>query len=128
MIPHYTDQNHPWINAVRKEEGVNVINIRVGFEDFVLEVLACERVLSSSLHGLICADAYGIPNRRMVLRDELIGGDFKFLDYYGAMSLIPEAPIHPKSGESASDLNSTITRHGCSLDLDRLIAACPFRS
>ena len=128
VIPHYTDQNHPWINAVRKEEGVNVINIRVGFEDFVLEVLACERVLSSSLHGLICADAYSIPNRRMVLRDELIGGDFKFLDYYGAMNLIPEAPIHPKSGESAGDLNSTITRHSCSLDLDRLIAACPFRS
>ncbi len=127
VIPHYTDQNHPWIEAIKKEEGVNVINIQAGIEGFVHEVLSCESILSSSLHGLICSDAYGIPNRRIVLHDELIGGDFKFHDYYAAMNVLPEASIRPKFGECASDLIPAITRCSHILDLDLLLEACPFR-
>ena len=37
--------------------------------------------MSSSLHGLIAADAYGIPNARINLTGRLVGGDFKFEDY-----------------------------------------------
>ena len=38
-------------------------------------------IVSSSLHGLICSDAYNIPNLWL---DEykLIEGDFKFKDYF----------------------------------------------
>jgi len=127
VIPHYTDQNHPWVEAIRNQEAVNVINIRSGIEEFVQEVLSCESILSSSLHGLICADAYGIPNRRIVLHNELIGADFKFNDYYAAMNSIPEAPLVPKPGESAADLIPAITRCSHNLDSDLLFEACPFR-
>ncbi len=127
VIPHYTDLDHPWINSIRQESGVSVINIHSPIEDFVHQVLSCECILSSSLHGLICADAYGLPNRRIILHDKLIGGDFKFHDYYGAMRLTPEMPLRPTPGEFAGDLVAAITRYGCDLDIDLLLRACPFR-
>ena len=41
-------------------------------------------ILSSSLHGLVAADSFGIPNIRMVCSDRIYGGDFKYDDYYSA--------------------------------------------
>lgn len=51
------------------------------------EIAKCEKVLSSSLHGLIVSDSLGIPNRHLVL--STLGhskDDFylKFKDYYSA--------------------------------------------
>jgi len=34
------------------------------------------------MYGLIAADSLGIPNFRMVLSDKIIGGDYKYNDYY----------------------------------------------
>jgi pyruvyltransferase len=44
------------------------------------EITSCEYVLSSSLHGLIIATAYGIPCMRLV-HPFVIAGDFKFADF-----------------------------------------------
>lgn len=57
---------------------------------------ACECIVSSSLHGLIIADSFGIPNRRVVLTDRLAGDGFKFDDYYSAFGILPERPINLK--------------------------------
>jgi pyruvyltransferase len=42
----------------------------------------CRGILSQSLHGLIIADAYGIPNGWLSPAPQMKGGDFKFADYY----------------------------------------------
>ena len=128
VIPHHADRQHPWIAQIRAEEGLRVIDVCTGIEAFINEVLACERILSSSLHGLICADAYGVPNRRMVLGNELIGGDFKFFDYYGSMSITAESPVRPQAGEKALDLLMAVSKSRLTLDLDQLMNVCPFRS
>jgi hypothetical protein len=47
----------------------------------VREIAACAAVLTTSLHGLIVADAYGIPAVWSTLAPDLIGGTFKFHDY-----------------------------------------------
>ena len=39
------------------------------------------------MHGLICADSLLIPNVRMILSDKIIGGDYKFDDYYSAFGI-----------------------------------------
>lgn len=46
------------------------------------QIYSCQSILSSSLHGLICADAYNIPN--LWLKQKLNEGDFKFLDYFAS--------------------------------------------
>ena len=84
VIPHYIDFTDPLsLKTIYhlESQGVKIINITSGIFNFIDELLQCQNVLSSSLHGLIMADAYNIPNIRIKLSDKLIGGDFKFKDY-----------------------------------------------
>jgi len=46
------------------------------------QIYSCKCVLASSLHGLICADAYNIPN--LWFRQKIQEGNFKFLDYFAS--------------------------------------------
>ncbi len=128
VIPHYVDEDHPWIQSIRGEEEVKVINIRSGIEEFVHDVLSCEAILSSSLHGLICADSYRIPNRRLRLSDGLIGGDFKFNDYYGGIATEAESAVRPKVSETAKDVGFAISHYHESRNQEELLDACPFRA
>lgn len=85
IIPHYIEfKSDIGIKTLRHLEamGIRIIDICAGEDKFIDELLEVENVLSSSLHGLIAADAYGIPNARVRITNQLIGGDFKFLDYY----------------------------------------------
>jgi len=45
------------------------------------DITSCEMVVSSSLHGLIFADSFEVPNFRLK-HNTLEGGDYKFNDYY----------------------------------------------
>ena len=48
------------------------------------------------MHGLIFADSYGIPNAWIAPHDSMIGGEFKFNDYYSTTT-VPKQPVHPMS-------------------------------
>ncbi len=128
VIPHCVDKDHPWINKIRTEDNIKVIDICSETEVFIREILACEAVISSSLHGLICSDAYQIPNRRMILSNKLLGGNFKFHDYYKSISVDAKPPIKPSENDRASDFISSATTSSIKLDLDALLKACPFHS
>lgn len=52
---------------------------------FVREMNSCEVIVSQSLHGLIFADALGIPNVWMELGPIHAGGAFKFYDYFSSV-------------------------------------------
>jgi hypothetical protein len=83
VVPHYIDLPHrdEW-PADWKEEGVLVINPRtVDVEGFVNQILSAERVESSSLHGCIVAEAYGVPWKWVRIADRLNGDDTKFEDF-----------------------------------------------
>jgi hypothetical protein len=57
------------------------------FEDYIDEVNSCEKILSTSLHGVICAHAYNIPVKWMKLGDRLMGDDIKFYDHFESIGL-----------------------------------------
>ncbi len=87
IVPHVCDLSDPGVGRLLESySGGSTVLINV--KDEPLEVLRaiarCRTVLSSSLHGLIAADSFGIPNRHVVFSDRPKGDGFKFDDYYSA--------------------------------------------
>lgn len=102
IVPHYLDKPDPMVSALAKLQGVTIIDVEDDPLEVSKKIASCERVLSSSLHGLIVADAMCIPNHRLSFGNRLKGGDFKFLDYASALGrleigahslLLPEAAL-----------------------------------
>lgn len=81
VVPHYADKSNPALAELRERPDTVVIDVESGIEHFVRAVKQCEVIFSSSLHGLVCADTFGIPNVRIHFGDTVEGGDFKFADY-----------------------------------------------
>ena len=49
------------------------------------EITKCKRIISSSLHGIICAHSFGIPAAHIVGNTKLHGDGLKFEDYYASV-------------------------------------------
>lgn len=126
VIPHYVEKNHSWIVRLRDQPGVNVIDIESGLEEFVRQVKSCRVIVSSSLHGLICSDAYGIPNVWIKLTDDVIGGDFKFRDYRLSIGAPDPIPLIVTENMTAIEIGTHAVKYQVNLDLNRLMNACPF--
>lgn len=86
------------------------INVRDSVKKVIMKINQCDAILSSSLHGLIIADAYGIPNIRIVSRITMPTPfyDYKFKDYYTSLG-IDEEPIEIDGNESLEELLSRPT-------------------
>lgn len=67
------------------------------YESVITKIVSCKKVITSSLHGIILAEAYGVPAIwYRGLKKEV---DFKYLDYYASTGRKPE--IIPTSIEEA---------------------------
>lgn len=82
IVPHYVDWALPQLDKYRSDPSVLMINVREPVEKVVDGICSCEQIISSSLHGLIVADAYGIPTKWEVWSDKVVGNGFKFRDYF----------------------------------------------
>lgn len=87
IIPHYVDYTNPIVIEFCKQANTTLIDVFSDTTDFITQVAQCEVILSSSLHGLITADALDIPNAWIKLSDKVRGNDFKFADYYSIFDL-----------------------------------------
>ncbi len=81
IVLHFSE-NEVTLPAV---EGMKNISVTDSPEGFVNQILECEAVLSSSLHGLIIAHSYGIPAVALKLSENV--EDFKFGDYYRSLGI-----------------------------------------
>ena len=92
IIPHYVDQNNPLLKNINVENSI-VIDVTQPVEQTLKQIAQCKHIISSAMHGLIVADSFGIPNIRMVLSDKIMGGDYKFIDYYSAFDMEMPTPV-----------------------------------
>ena len=72
FVPHYVDQ--PTFKG-------SFIDVALPWKEFVDRILECRQIVSSSLHGIIIAEAYGIP-ATWEYSDKVLGQGFKFRDYF----------------------------------------------
>lgn len=97
IIPHYRDQQLPAVKeSAGRFNGAVVIDVQGEPLDVLQQIASCERILSSSLHGLIVADALDIPNRHVHFSGNVRGNGFKFKDYYSVFDpeyLLPDLQI-----------------------------------
>jgi hypothetical protein len=78
-------------------DAVRIISTRhppnwAGFRSKMRELLSCKRIVSTSFHGMLIADAFGIPNayfatraggaQRMSIQNEGGGVNHRFRDFY----------------------------------------------
>ena len=126
VIPHYSDKGHPWFERQRGLPGVHILDVEGGIEEFVREVKACKQIVSSSLHGLICADAYGVPNLWVEVSDQVDGGSFKFNDYYESVGRGTPTPVRPVLDTPLAEVMDRFTPSTWKFDPRPLINACPF--
>ncbi|MFA5050970.1 MAG: polysaccharide pyruvyl transferase family protein [Patescibacteria group bacterium] len=95
VIAHYVEKNEPFFKRL-KADGVKVIDVEQDYKTFVDEVLSCEQIISSSLHGIIIAEAYGIPAKWVIVTDKVIGNGFKFRDYLSGTNRELPKPFIPE--------------------------------
>lgn len=90
VIPHYVDQQEPALAQVADDGGVLIDPLQPLPRYFEL-LQRSQVVLSSTLHGLIFAHAYGKPALWLEFGDRVLGSGFKFHDYYQSLGVPPES-------------------------------------
>jgi hypothetical protein len=130
ILPHAVHRKYFAEYAERYKPDVDIVDVRGDFRDVVDSNVNASAVVSSSLHGIIVAQAYGVPWIWLRVSDHaLAGGDFKFDDFFTNL----EDDEVPRWDVSSSDLESICLREiadsaylpALKSSLDALEAALP---
>lgn len=84
LIPHY---EHMMALGSKRDEYKIIDVVNDNPLEVAREISKCKKVISSSLHGIICAHAYGIPAAYIVTGKKLHGDGSKFIDYFSSVGL-----------------------------------------
>jgi pyruvyltransferase len=105
----------PWVVRISWDEEV---------DRYVDLVNSCEMIASSSLHGLICADAYGIPAIQVEFQPI---GQFKFTDYFMSVGRPLMFPLILTENVDVKRIFDSLYPYKIKIDLDKLYSVCPFK-
>lgn len=128
IIPHFHD-----LERVRRKieysKNIKLIDIRHYGEwtSFIDDILSCEMIASSSLHGLIVSFAYGIPNAWVEFPEGALRDRFKYDDFFASIG-VEDSPIVLSMDDWAGAIESAIHQKPKGrIDLKPLIDSSPFR-
>ena len=136
IIPHYVDFEQVKKTFADKED-LLVIDLFDSVEKVVDQINACEKTVSSSLHGVIVSQAYQVPSVWVKFSERLSGDDVKFTDYFLSVGMEPYQALNfdgrtIELAELEKELNAKKGNDliQCDFDglLDKLMAACPFKT
>jgi pyruvyltransferase len=127
IIPHYVDKRSTAVKNLAGNPEVKIIDIERPINDVVDQVCSCKYIASSSLHGIIVADAYRIPSVWIKISDKIVGGGFKFQDYFASVGRRDEKPLTITGKSTIDDIYGSFGNYKIDIDLDALLEACPFK-
>jgi hypothetical protein len=106
LVPHGHHRSHAPFLALAETAGlrVRVVNVHHTAERVIREIGASGAIITTSLHGLVTADAYGIPTAWTMLEPPLGGGAFKFRDYESVVTPGATRFVQFDAGVSLVDL------------------------
>jgi pyruvyltransferase len=94
VVPHHADPDlyeREWDRSVKaKYDRPILIDPTHHPREVIEKIGSCERIVTSSLHGAVVSDAFGIPRRMEMsphMDDPWEGGAFKYLDYHASIGL-----------------------------------------
>jgi hypothetical protein len=126
IILHVRDRGVTTLPPVPERLTVREIDITGDLHAVVDAIASCRHIVSTSLHGLIAAHAYGVPAAWISVGNRVKGDGLKFRDYLASVGISDAAP---DIVTSETDLRAAFGR--CRLpermvDLATLVACCPF--
>lgn len=124
VIPHFVDYQS--IVHLEQDPAIRVIDVTQSVPEVIRQAVACESIVSTSLHGLILADSYGIPTAwlRVDGGKRLRGNGFKFKDYFASTERPLDSGVDMLGDDTQLPEISFLPPPV--LDLDALVRACPF--
>lgn len=131
IIPHISDRSSSVIKELRRMSNTTFIdlgNYDSNWKSVIDKINSCEIIVSSSLHGLIIAEAYGIPNVWVSIDNNIIGGEFKYQDFFKSIKQ-ERSPILLTTDNLSKDFidNCALMWRKSKINLtDQLLDSCPF--
>jgi len=125
IVPHFQDRDHPGIAHLSGQEGVIVLDVRDPEPTFFAQMISCEAIASSSLHGLIFAEALGIPNAWLDFGPEDPDRAFEYQDWFSLADKPQIMPLRIGEEPLAGDLIAAAALHDIKIDEGALRSAIP---
>lgn len=128
VIPHWSDKD---LSGRHWGNGAILVDVAADPLEVIRRIASCKRIVTSSLHGVILADAFGIPRRVEVAglpRFAKEGGDHKFRDHSAAIGL-PfktgewQSPVFSKVEDLQHGLYDAFRQYGAELRRQQWAAA-----
>jgi pyruvyltransferase len=122
LVPHISNIDI-FKNLIRDDDRFHLINPTDKWQNVIDKIYSCSAIVSSSLHGLICADAFNIPNLWIKIPGRPLPpcgkkedyGDFKYLDYF-----LSQGRKNVFINSLSEDFNNKMYTKGNTIDLHKL--------
>lgn len=130
IIPHYGDKKFSWLKQFTNSKKIKIIDIQTNdYKGFVDQIINCEKVISSSLHGIIISDAYRIPSLWVEFpssKKEVVGNGFKFFDYFESVGKAVSKPFMIHDNTSIDEILNSFENFDFQFNYEQLLNSSPF--
>jgi pyruvyltransferase len=134
IIFHFSEVDKVNIPTPKNTDKKHILFININkygaWNNFIDQILSCETILSSSLHGIIISEAYNIPNLWTVFSlYSASQSTFKYQDFYLSINKNIDQPYTYENLLLIDDLISFILKNYSlpSINIKQLIDSCPFQ-